>query len=306
MSEFDSPWKEALDLYFELFLLFFFPFAHAEIDWSHDYEALDKELQQIVPEGELGERVVHKLVKVWLKDGSERWVLVHIEVQSQEEGRFPRRMFVYHYRLFDRYDREVVSLAILGDDRPNWRPNHFGYGRWGCRMDFAFPIVKLLDYQAQEASLESDPNPFATVVLAHLKAIETRQDPVNRHDWKLRIARGLLDRGLKAEDVRQLLRFLDWMMDLPLGMEEQFREEVRQYEEEKQMPFITSFERYGIRQGLLEGIELGLELKFGEEGLKLLPEISQLTDLDLLRAVVKSIKTAKTPDDIRRAWSPGS
>src|SRR5262249_21172314 len=167
---------------------------------------LDKELQQIVREGELGERVVDKLVKVWLRDGSERWVLIHIEVQSQEEGRFPRRMFVYHYRLFDRYDREVVSLAVLGDDRPGWRPSHFGYGRWGCRMNFEFPIVKLLDYRAHEAALENDPNPFAMVVLAHLKAIETRQDPIGRHDWKLRLIRTLLDRGMKAGDVRQLLR----------------------------------------------------------------------------------------------------
>src|SRR5438128_883875 len=125
MSEFDSPWKEALEVYFEPFRLFFFPGAHADIDWSRGYEMLDKELQQIVREGELGERVVDKLVKVWLRDGAERWVLIHIEVQSREESRFPRRMFVYHYRLFDRYDREVVSLAVLGDDRPGWRPSHF-------------------------------------------------------------------------------------------------------------------------------------------------------------------------------------
>ena len=29
------------------------------------------------------------------------------------------------------------------------------------------------------------------------------------------------------------------------------------------MPYITSVERSGIRQGLLEGISLGLKLKFG-------------------------------------------
>jgi hypothetical protein len=30
----DSPWKEALDRYFERCMAFFFPQAHAEIDWS--------------------------------------------------------------------------------------------------------------------------------------------------------------------------------------------------------------------------------------------------------------------------------
>jgi len=39
------------------------------------------------------------------------------------------------------------------------------------------------------------------------------------------------------------------------------------------MPYITSVERVGMKKGLLKGIELGLEVKFGAEGLKLLPEI---------------------------------
>lgn len=31
-------------------------------------------------------------------------------------------MFVYNYRIFDRYDRPVASLAVLADDDPGWRP----------------------------------------------------------------------------------------------------------------------------------------------------------------------------------------
>ena len=69
MSDYDSPWKEAIDLFFEAFLALFFPEAHADIDWSREYESLDKELQQIAPEAELGRRYVDKLVKVWLKSG---------------------------------------------------------------------------------------------------------------------------------------------------------------------------------------------------------------------------------------------
>src|SRR5262245_48705815 len=53
MSDFDSPWKEAIDLYFERFLAFFFSPVHAEIDWGRPFEMLDKELQQIMPEAEV-------------------------------------------------------------------------------------------------------------------------------------------------------------------------------------------------------------------------------------------------------------
>lgn len=52
MSDFDSPWKEALDRFLPAFLEFFLPTVHAAIDWDRGYEALDKELQQIVREGE--------------------------------------------------------------------------------------------------------------------------------------------------------------------------------------------------------------------------------------------------------------
>jgi hypothetical protein len=43
-SDQDSPWKEVIERYFEPFLAFFFPRAHAEIDWTRGYELLDKEL----------------------------------------------------------------------------------------------------------------------------------------------------------------------------------------------------------------------------------------------------------------------
>ena len=73
MADFDTPWKDALDFFFEPFLELFFPEAHADIDWGRQYESLDKELQQIAPEAEIGRRYVDKLVKVWLKSGVEQW-----------------------------------------------------------------------------------------------------------------------------------------------------------------------------------------------------------------------------------------
>src|SRR5882672_818405 len=73
-ADYDSPWKEALDAYFEAFLALLFPAIHAQLDWSRGHESLDKEFQQIVREAESGRRYVDKLVKVWTKDGEERWV----------------------------------------------------------------------------------------------------------------------------------------------------------------------------------------------------------------------------------------
>ena len=314
-TEFDTPWKDILQIYFEEFILFFFPQAHAEIDWTRQPEFLDKELQQVVRDAELGRRLVDKLVKIYLKTGSEAWVLIHVEVQSQEESDFAERMFTYHYRIYDRYKRSVASLAVLGDERKNWRPDRFGYQLFGCKIGFRFPVVKLLDYQQQWSALQSSRNPFATVVMAHLKAIETRDNRIRRKEWKLALTRQLYEQGYDREDIINLFQFVDWIMSLPAELDQQFWQEVIHLEEERRMPYITSVERFGIEKGiqqsrqemrqiLLESIELGLELKFGSEGLNLLAEISVIEDVEQLRAIQAGLRTASTTEELRRIYQP--
>ena len=107
--DYDSPWKEILDGYFPDFMAFFFADIHADIDWARGYESLDAELQQIVRDAALGRRLADKLMQVWRRDGTPQMVLIHLEVQGQREADFPKRMFVYNYRTFDRYeDRKSV------------------------------------------------------------------------------------------------------------------------------------------------------------------------------------------------------
>ncbi|MEM7134880.1 MAG: hypothetical protein AAF702_51960 [Chloroflexota bacterium] len=125
--DYDGAWKEALDIYFDQFMAFFFPEAHAKIDWGFSYEHLDKELQQVTRDADLGKQRVDKLIKVWLNAETEVWVLVHVEVQTQHEIEFAERMYVYNYRLYDRFHRRVASMAILGDMREKWKPTKFSY-----------------------------------------------------------------------------------------------------------------------------------------------------------------------------------
>ena len=243
-------------------------------------------------------------------------MLVHLEVQAWEESKFAERMYVYNYRLFDRYYRRVASLAVLGDERAGWRPDQFGHELWGCRVRFEFPVVKLLDYREQWAALEESDNPFATVVMAHLKAQETRHDEKKRKECKIYLTRRLYERGYRREDVLDLFRFIDWMMSLPEEIEEEILQEIREYEEAEQMTYITSVERIGIkkgiqegrqlgiREGLLAGIELGLEPKFSSAGLRLLPEMYKIKDVDVLRAIHEGLKTVAAVEELRPIYQP--
>ena len=83
LTDYDNPWKETLERYFPEFMALFFPKAYADIDWGYKHEFLDKELRQVTGESELGLRRVDQLVRVYRQGGSEIWVLVHVEVQSQ-------------------------------------------------------------------------------------------------------------------------------------------------------------------------------------------------------------------------------
>ncbi len=303
IADFDSPWKEALDVYFRAFLAFFFPPIHDDIDWSRGFESLDTELQQIAPKAAHGRRHVDKLVKVWRTNGREAWVLIHVEVQTQRDRAFSRRMYVYHYRIFDRYNRRVASLAVLADDNLGWRPGAYRDELWGCSIRMNFPAVKLLDYTDRVAALEVDSNPFARVVLAHLKALETRRDPAERRAWKFRLVRGLFERGFRAEEIRQLGRLIDWLMELPPPLEQAFRQEIDAYKEGRQMPFVDFFERSGINKGMLRAIESTLRTKFGEEGVGLLPQIEALNDADKFLALNQAIVRAANLEEVRRAWA---
>ena len=62
-------------------------------------------------------------------------------------------------------------------------------------------------------------------------------------------------------------------------------------------------QQLGIREGLLTGIEVALEIRFGDQGLRLLPEIAQIQDVNVLRTVHRGIAHTKTIDDLRTFYT---
>jgi hypothetical protein len=204
-AAYDSPWKEALEHYFAEFMAFFFPQAAGEIVWGQGYEFLDKELQQIAPDAQVGTRAVDKLVKVWRGEAEEAWVLVHVEVQSQRQAGFAERMYVYNYRLFDRSRGPVVSLALLTDDQPHWRSGAYVRELWGCRAALDFPVAKPRDFAQRARSPEAQANPFSVVVQVGV-AYDSDLEYVER--VTIEVAREtMLKYGLDVENFPPFIRY---------------------------------------------------------------------------------------------------
>jgi flagellar biosynthesis/type III secretory pathway protein FliH len=110
------------------------------------------------------------------------------------------------------------------------------------------------------------------------------------------------------------------MMDLPRDMELQFDEEIRRYQEEMKMPYISSIERLALERGLeqgreegreqgreqgaaiglREGIALALEIKFGSSASELAAAVEKIEDLALLRTLHQTMRSAATVDELRK------
>ena len=247
------------------------------------------------------------LVKVWLKDGDEQWLLVHIELQSQKDVTFPERMFLYNIRAFDLYRRPVFGLAVLADRVATWRPDRFGYRKWGSELAFQYPVVKLLDYAERQSELEASDNPFALAVLAHLKTLETRGDAEARLAWKLRLLRMLLARRWQRKEIEELLQFLDWIMSLPQKLEDRYSKEWEDLEREQTMaqampPTIRRAQARGEKIGEERGEQRGkrdtlirqMQHKFGSLDADVCARIDQISDIDQLDRLLDAVLSAGT------------
>ncbi|WP_287357607.1 hypothetical protein [Moorena sp. SIO3B2] len=99
------------------------------------------------------------------------------------------------------YEKPVISLAVLGDENASWSPSSYEYGLGGCRLSLEFPIIKLLKYESMWQVLESSTNPFAVVVMAHLKTKATHKQPMERKRWKWYLIRRLFEQGYSKNDI---------------------------------------------------------------------------------------------------------
>lgn len=310
--DYDGAWKEALEHYLHPFLELCFPVVAAGINWQVRPEFLDKELQEVVRDAELGKQRADKLVKVQRLDGTEEWLLIHVEVQGQRDPGLPRRMFQYHHRIADRYGRPVVSLAVLADAQAEWRPCSYHEELWGCRLQFEYPVCKLLDWARHPGDLEANPNPAAVVIAAHLAAQGTGGDMPERHRLKWELTRRLYERGYARQDILELYRLLDWLLVLPAELAVAFRRELMDYEQEKSMPYVTSIEQLGRQEGRQEGrlqalrealLDL-MEARFGEASYALREHILGLQDEGEVKRLLRQAGLARTLEDFSVALTP--
>ncbi len=204
----DDLWKSIIEDFFEDFLYYFFPkWTRLNVDFTKNFEFLDTELAEIAPELTQQTRAVDKLVKVFTKNKSEIWVLVHIEVQDYADKNFGERMFTYFYRIWDRFKKKIMSLAIFTDKSPSYKPDEFLYEYENTFLNYKFDIFKVLE--KSEAELNIPGNPFSIIMLTAKKAIERQNLSDDKQlIWKMDLVRELKKANYSNDKIYKILHFI--------------------------------------------------------------------------------------------------
>ena len=159
---------------------------------------------------------------------------------------------------------------------------------YGSGVVFDYLSFKLMDYDRTQ--LENDDSPIATIILT-CQDKEIARQKGKAFDIKRRLIRNLFSKGFDKDVTIASLEFIDWAIGLK--DEDILWREVKQMREVKNVPYVMSFERIAMKEGIKEGSLLTLKEviletlsdKFGEIPTSLFDILNQIEDKDKLKVL---------------------
>ncbi|MCL6614206.1 MAG: DUF4351 domain-containing protein [Firmicutes bacterium] len=299
----DRLFKELLESFFAEFLALFFPEAHAAVDLSH-LRFLQQEVFTDVTAGE--KHVVDILAETKLK-GEEGLILVHVENQARIQPDFTERMFIYFSRLYQKFRRRILPIAVFSYDQAYEEPDLLRLG---------FPFLDVLQFRFYKLELkkrhwrdyiQSD-NPVAAALLSKMG-----YRPEEKVRVKIEFLRMLARMRLDPARMTLLAGFFETYLKLTQAEEEEFLEELQTLapaEVAKMMEITTSWHEKGRAEGLAEGraeglvegqIALVLRLarkRFGQVPAELEQALRSLSR-EQIEALGEALLDAKNLDELR-------
>lgn len=265
--KYDMLWKGMLEEVMADLLLFVDPDIRKEVHLERGFEFLDKELEAIYPEGKVSNtRVVDKLVKVFLRDGTERWILLHVEVQGKNGKEFPGRMFEYFVRLLGKRGHPVAAIAIMTGKNGKSGRGMYEYRCLWTRARYEYKTICITDYSDEVLAASS--NPFAAVlqvareVLLRVEGTDEDRDFVLLEE-KTRLAKLLKERMavFGEQKTAAILAFLNnYVVFKNPQINLIFMERTDEiFEKENTMGIIEQLAEIRREEGLEKGREIGLE-----------------------------------------------
>lgn len=226
--------------------------------------------------------------------------LILNELQLRYTSRMPQRMRVYAALAEEKYNLPTypVLVNILPPALSVIIATRYQSEFRGLQARQDYYVINLWEVEAETVFQQPLPSliPFVPVLRGGSeRSVVQRALQVLRTDEQLSELEPLLaffaSFVLTIPLVQQIMRW-----DMAVLRESPWYQEILQQGMQQGM-------QQGLRQGLLSGIALGLELRFGTEGLRLLPEIRQIEEVGRLEAIQEGLKTVNTLDDLRHIYA---
>jgi len=277
----DEIWKTIIQKLFKEFVEFFMPDLYPEINFEKGYEFLDKELNKILPKSKTKNRRADKLIKVFLKNGKEQWILIHTEIQGYEDDEFADRMFASFYRIYDEYKKKIIALAVFTDGDETFKPDKFEYNFYQTELTYKYRTFKAIEQNENE--LLKNENPFAVVILATKYLIESKNKEDKKLKFKIKLAELLLQRNYNRDEIIEIFKFIDVLLELKNESNRKiYYQEVIKVANTKKKEIIGDFQKMAIKQGIEEGkLEVARKLKEKGIDIKIIIETTGLPKSDI-------------------------
>lgn len=257
MNQQDRLWKAILEEFFYEFLEFHYPDFVDKIDRSRGFEFLDKDLPNIIPEAAEIDRKADKVVKVYLKDGTEQWIIVHIEVQGYKDPDFAKRMFIYYYRLWEKFGKPIASLVIYSDKNSQNRVSKYEVTCLNTSLIYNFDTYVIADYTVEEYDRMN--SPIAIIYQVGLMGLQRNLADEELLTMKVQLFRKMYEKGYGKEQIRRLATFIkEYVHFAKDEFLRKFDEEtIFVVNKEKNMGIIETVKLIEREKGMEKGMEKG-------------------------------------------------
>ena len=251
----DQLFKVLITTFLHEFLQLFVPELASEID-PESIEFLDKETFSDEVSGDVMEADIVAKCKF---RGADKYFLIHQENQGKSVFEFPRRMFKYFARFFEKTGLDIYPIALFTFDAPlRQEPDSLKISFPGLDvMTFNFRVIQLNRLNWRD--FMQKPNPVAAALISKMKI-----EPKDRPFVKLECLRLLATLKLNPAKSRLIFSFVHAYLKLTaeenviLTKEiETLEPEVKEEMIELTNEWIEEGERLGIEKGERLGIEKG-------------------------------------------------
>ncbi|GHV48583.1 hypothetical protein FACS1894204_12920 [Synergistales bacterium] len=256
----DRAWKDCITENVDDALLFFKPTLAADRDYNRKPMLVSGELPAIGSDSDKGMRNSDVALSIPLKEGADQRIVFHIEQQHEPDKDLPLRMFQGYYRMSDRLQLPVTSLAILtGNIKP---VNAYSTSCYGTELNFRFGVYHVASADIEE--LKRDGRVFALVILAAKRMLDAGESLEKRGRYSLELLSAARERGYDIGKMRNIQKFIYRVLRI---WDENIDPKVREVWRMRLIPIDEAIREIHIRDAREEGMEEGLE-KGLEKGLE--------------------------------------